>query len=243
MIAFLNIFIPLLISHTLIDFYCQPLSWVKDKEKKGWRSHKLVHHAILHSAAACIVMLIFTADILSVVTLVSVIAISHWAIDLMKVMLGKKLRYLIMDQLLHVAILALLAMHASAYDINVALTSISSAITPKYMIIALAYLLVLKPSSILISTILAKYSPIEAGENKGLLSGGELIGYLERLLILTFVIKGQFVVIGFILAAKSIFRFGDLNNAKHRNLTEYVLLGSLLSVTITSFLGLLVTLK
>ena len=35
--------------------------------------------------------------------------------------------------------------------------------------------------------------------------------------------------IGFLLAAKSVFRFGDLNNSKDRNLTEYVLIGTLLS--------------
>ena len=38
--------------------------------------------------------------------------------------------------------------------------------------------------------------------------------------------------IGFLLAAKSIFRFGDLNKAREIKITEYVLLGTLASFTI-----------
>ena len=37
---------------------------------------------------------------------------------------------------------------------------------------------------------------------------------------------------GFLLAAKSVFRFGDLNKAKEIKITEYVLLGTLASFTI-----------
>ena len=43
---------------------------------------------------------------------------------------------------------------------------------------------------------------------------GEWIGYIERVLILTFVITGNIEAVGFLLAAKSVFRFDDLNKAK-----------------------------
>jgi hypothetical protein len=51
---------------------------------------------------------------------------------------------------------------------------------------------------------------------------------------------GYFDAIGFLLAAKSIFRFGDLKEAKDRKLTEYVLIGTLLSFGIALLIGLLV---
>jgi hypothetical protein len=51
---------------------------------------------------------------------------------------------------------------------------------------------------------------------------------------------GHFDAIGFLLAAKSIFRFGDLKEAKDRKLTEYVLIGTLLSFGIALLIGLLV---
>ena len=42
------------------------------------------------------------------------------------------------------------------------------------------------------------------------------------------------------LAAKSIFRFGDLRQSDDKMRTEYVLLGTLFSFTLTIMLGLLV---
>src|SRR5690554_4823840 len=68
---------------------------------------------------------------------------------------------------------------------------------------------------------------------------GKYIGVLERLFILGFVIGNFWEGIGFLLAAKSIFRFGDLNNAKERHLTEYVLIGTLLSFGAAILIGLL----
>jgi hypothetical protein len=63
---------------------------------------------------------------------------------------------------------------------------------------------------------------------------------LERLLIYCFILTGHFEAIGFLLAAKSIFRFGDLKEAQDRKLTEYVLIGTLLSFGIAIATGLLV---
>lgn len=68
-----------------------------------------------------------------------------------------------------------------------------------------------------------------------------MIGYLERLLILTFTLVGSYSAVGFVLAAKSIFRFGELNKSADRSMTEYVLIGSLVSVVITILIGTLVS--
>ena len=45
--------------------------------------------------------------------------------------------------------------------------------------------------------------------------------------------------VGFLLAAKSVFRFGDLKEKNDHKMTEYVMIGTLLSVTITLFIGCL----
>ena len=52
---------------------------------------------------------------------------------------------------------------------------------------------------------------------------------LERLFIFSFIILNYWEGIGFLLAAKSVFRFGDLSKTEDRNLTEYILIGTLLS--------------
>ena len=69
-------------------------------------------------------------------------------------------------------------------------------------------------------------------QSQGMPFAGAWIGYIERVLILTFVITDNIEGVGFLLAAKSIFRFGDLNKTREIKITEYVLLGTLASFTI-----------
>jgi len=52
-----------------------------------------------------------------------------------------------------------------------------------------------------------------------------------------FIISGHWEGVGFLLAAKSIFRFGDLKGAGERTLTEYVLIGTLLSFGLAMLVG------
>lgn len=68
-------------------------------------------------------------------------------------------------------------------------------------------------------------------------NAGKWIGYLERILILTFILTSNIEGIGFLLAAKSVFRFGELNKTKDIKITEYVLIGTFASFTIAILLG------
>lgn len=67
-------------------------------------------------------------------------------------------------------------------------------------------------------------------------NAGKLIGILERILVLTFVIIGKLEIVGFLIAAKSILRYKDTNTIK----TEYVLIGTMLSFGIAIMIGLLI---
>ena len=69
------------------------------------------------------------------------------------------------------------------------------------------------------------------------LSRGKLIGYIERLLVISLTIVGAYPSIAFIIAAKSIARFKQLED---RNWAEYFLLGTLSSIFLGLMLGLLV---
>ena len=57
----------------------------------------------------------------------------------------------------------------------------------------------------------------------------------------SFVLIGNIESVGFLLAAKSVFRFGELNKAKEIRTTEYVLIGTLASFTIAILTGLAVS--
>jgi len=91
-------------------------------------------------------------------------------------------------------------------------------------------LILTQPFSIAIKIFISKWTPYrEEKENDSLEDAGQYIGYLERILVFIFIISNHWEAVGFLIAAKSIFRFGDLKESKERKLTEYVLIGTLLS--------------
>ena len=112
----------------------------------------------------------------------------------------------------------------------------------KIWVIIAAYLVIIWPSSVLINKITEKWrrdiSEKEGAEkDKSLENAGRWIGWLERFLILTFVLLQQYAAIGLLVAAKSIFRFSE-----SRKVGEYVLIGTLLSFAIAIIVGLIASL-
>lgn len=66
---------------------------------------------------------------------------------------------------------------------------------------------------------------------------GRIIGYLERLMFFFFVVHAQYTVLGFVISAKTIARFKDLDD---RNFAEYFIVGTMLSVTVAGAIGMLI---
>jgi small-conductance mechanosensitive channel len=73
----------------------------------------------------------------------------------------------------------------------------------------------------------------------GFIAGGRTIGRYERLLVFIMVLTSSPIAIGFLIAAKSIFRFGDLTDTRNRQKAEYILLGTLMSFTFAVIVSLL----
>ena len=243
MLNFFGVLIPFLLIHIICDFYLQSNKWVEEKKTHTYRSSVLYLHSLLHGIALIIPALVLGTHWRSIVCLVTIVAISHFVIDLWKVKTvnGDKFSYFIIDQTLHVLVLAIIAFHMTGgLTID---TILQNENFSNCIMIIFGYLLILKPTSIVIGSVLQKYPISDTNTNNiginGLVAGGELIGYLERVLILTFTLVGSYAAVGFVLAAKSIFRFGELNKSNDRGMTEYVLIGSLLSVVITTLVGTL----
>lgn len=68
-----------------------------------------------------------------------------------------------------------------------------------------------------------------APSSRGFPDGGAVIGRLERLLIYVFVMAGELSAVGFLVAAKGVFRFGELSNQDNRLEAEYIIIGTLAS--------------
>ena len=89
----------------------------------------------------------------------------------------------------------------------------------------------------LVRRTVAPYVSALGETNKGLPNAGQLIGQLERFLIVLFVISGNLTGVGFLLTAKSVFRFGDIKDDDTQRRTEYYLIGSLASFAFAIVVG------
>ncbi len=154
-------------------------------------------------------------------------------IDIAKIFSHKGLWSFLLDQAAHVAILATVAFCFNAPKLPIQLVDCSE--TFSIPLFLLAILLSTKPANILIKLVLEKYQIGESQSCENIKNAGALIGGLERILTIIFVVIGQYEAIGFIIAAKSILRFKDTDTAK----TEYVLAGTFLSFGIALLCGLM----
>lgn len=220
----------LILAHLLGDFLLQPTAWVMHKEKKKAKSPALYLHLLVHGVLI-LTLLGFGFWILAIV-----LTILHGLVDLTKLYFQKsatKTAWFFIDQLAHfISILGIWWLFFRP--------EISLEWSPSSWIYATALLLITQVAGIAIQVGLSNWSKdLDLSQESSLKNAGKYIGILERLFVFAFVILGKWEAIGFLLAAKSVFRFGDLRKAKDRKLTEYILIGTLLSFGISIGIGIL----
>ncbi|HKL32528.1 MAG TPA: DUF3307 domain-containing protein, partial [Tangfeifania sp.] len=199
-------------------------SWVQHKRENGWKSKKL----ILHAGLASLLPVLFTFQ-LNLWWFFPIIIVLHFIIDFLKSKLPDTIPAFLIDQLLHVAVLWGLAFYATDAVISESLN--------RLWIYATGLVLVTNPIGIFTGLFLNAVIPDKNKKNKHDISAW--IGILERILILIFILAGQFTAIGFLIAAKSIFRFNDTREDGNKK-AEYFLLGTLISFTLAIVIGLLI---
>ncbi len=242
-----TLLLSLILAHLVADFFLQPNHWVKARNQQHWRAGVLYYHGAIHFALNFFIIAFwqyFTwSTIGSALAWSLLLAGSHILIDLAK-SYKTGIRYFITDQLLHLIII--ITIWSTLTDTPLSLSSLFIwATEPEKLLLLLAYLLLLKPASVLISLILEKIARPENKmsankDNYNSPTAGNLIGLVERVLVLTLILIEQYSAVGLVIAAKSVLRFNDLRNVKDKAQTEYVLLGSLLSFTLTLLVALAV---
>ena len=219
----LNFLLILVLAHLLGDFVFQPDSWVKNKRQKLLKSKYLYLHILIHLA-----LLILLTQFQSKYFLgIFIIASSHFIIDVVKLYVEQKFNskiWFFIDQLLHLIVIAVVVKSYFDYQISLEILFETKTLMLLVCLALLSYV-----SAILLKIILAKWDFRTAAQKNETNSAGTYIGILERLFIFTFVCLNFWSGIGFLLAAKSIFRFGDLKESKDIKLTEYILIGTLFS--------------
>ncbi len=224
------VLVKLFLAHLIGDFILQPNSWVQAKEAKKLRAWQLYSHVLIH---ALLTALLLRRE--STWAVIGMLFVTHLVIDTGKILLqnkkNKRLLFFI-DQLLHLLSLAIIYITLLHKNRPIDLSWLSSDL--RILQLTCIVLLTL-PASVTIKTIISTWTPTSQKDNNkkaiadSLQSAGLYIGIIERLFVFAFTVAGHWEVIGFLLAAKSIFRFGDLRSSTERKLTEYVLIGTLLS--------------
>lgn len=179
---------------------------------------------------------------------------SHAAIDLVKwkaqgVLLNKnsdcesrnqEAWLFFIDQAVHVLciILVLLTMPLeTAYSGYSGITqTVSMVMVRNVAAVVLIVLFLCKPASIMVRIVLRCVQQDDEQEKSGIEKAGTAIGMLERLIIATFTLCGQPAAIAFVIAAKSLARFKQLES---QAFAERYLVGTLLSsfLALTASLG------
>ncbi len=253
----------LLCGHLIGDFYLQPQVLVERKNRKLF--FLLLQGSIYALAVLAMVLPVMGGRVFIAFLLIFA---SHLLIDFLKGRLslskGKfgilKKNMFVVDQTIHVIIVAAAAQLCAAGG-QIPLNAYGNALVDVYdgLLVKLSpvellryifvFLLIGKPSNILIREINKKGNIKKPDSTDGLIAGelkqnpseyqnaGKIIGILERILIVVMVLLKQYAAIGLVFTAKSITRYDKIS--KEPSFAEYYLVGTLLSVTVALLGGLL----
>lgn len=226
----LTLLLKLLACHFIGDFVFQPSRWVYHKTQFKFKSIYLYLHILVHALLLCL----FLYNDPLIPSIVIIIPLSHLIID------GLKLHYqykwgpnfaFVADQIAHLTMILLFVRYHYTFSWNI----FSLITTNAHLLLVLSLVLLTYFSSVIIKLLLGKWRLDETVTNEA----GKYIGILERLFVFAFIVLDFWPGIGFLIAAKSVFRFSDLNNARDRNLTEYIVIGTFLSFGIAMLIALI----
>lgn len=230
-ISLTQILLPLLAAHFLGDFIFQTDKDVQNKKKY------LVFAKHIFVVAILSYLLV---GIWNCYEIPLVILISHLIIDLIKKSSRNDTLVLFtLDQLAHYLVIVLLSFYMMNKIENTHLSLYWNDLFGndylKLLTIIISSIMITKFSSIIITYIIRPFQmkifKVENDNQQGIKTG-RIIGYLERIIILILFLADLPTIVGFLITAKSILRYGEIKNNEDKMVVEYVLIGTLLSFSI-----------
>jgi hypothetical protein len=217
------IFWKILLAHALADFVFQPESIA---ENKGKIATLLVHALIFFLLSVIILLPNFSYE---TITALACLALFHGFVDYLKNLIQKAIPkshwlYFLGDQALHVLGIGVV---------------VSTYWSRPYLFLFVSLFVVIVFGGGFFTGVLCRgfLGRLESEKRPGIARAGRYIGILERSLVLTSVLFGKMEFIGYIFAAKSIARYPEMKDGAH--FAEYYLIGTLTSISIAFFGGLL----
>lgn len=220
----------LILAHLATDFLLQPTAWIESR-KKG---HFASVHLYLHCLVTAIVAALLIGPRYWPVALI--IFITHLLIDGWKSYQKETVKYFLIDQALHLAVI-IGCWYAVFFNLGDVRSMAQKLNTKNLWILATAFVFVTQPAGILIGQLTKKWRA-QIPDSDSLGNAGKWIGVIERVLILALVINHQYASVGLLLTAKSLLRFNEPNRLEVK--TEYLLIGTLISFGLAVLTGFVV---
>lgn len=225
------VFALLAAGHLLADFVFQSRAMVEGKRRElRW----LLVHGLEVLLVQSLVLLPFCPAWRAAEAVLAV-AVAHVGIDWLKARteqrFGRRLLWFALDQLAHAGVLW--AAHLWSAADGVPLSRLAPPNLERLAWIAGLYAFNVNGGSAIVSAVL---EGLRAGSKAEGARAGHVIGILERMAMLTLVWLGEWSALGFVLAAKSVARFKELEN---REFAETYLVGTLTSFLVAGASGLL----
>jgi hypothetical protein len=224
--------VKMLLSHLVTDFILQPRKWITSRKKHHFASGYLY----LHGLVTALVAWIITGWQYWPVAII--LFISHIIIDGWKSYQKETPSYFLIDQCLHLVVIASCwyFIFFKPADLITYWNLLNN--NTNFWIISTAFIFLSFPAGIMIGQLTKKWRD-QLPNSEGLANAGKWIGIIERIIILIFVLLNQYEAIGLLIAAKGIVRFNENNRPEIK--TEYLLIGTLISIALAVITGILVT--
>lgn len=220
----------LVLSHLLTDFILQPKSWVEQRNRKHFASPKLYLHALVTG----IVALLFIGVQYWAVAVF--IGLTHLLIDGWKSYRKDNIVYFLTDQFLHLAIIVISWLYSFFSWEDLRSLAATSHLNSRFWLLLTGYVILTTPAGILIGQMTKGWRE-KISNPETLANAGKWIGIIERTIVFLLVLLGQYPAISLLIAAKGIIRFSEKDRPEVK--TEYLVIGTLLSIAIAMTVGII----
>ncbi|MFM2483869.1 hypothetical protein [Celerinatantimonas yamalensis] len=229
----------LLLAYLVIYFYLWPQQWQPGISQPYRSLRKLLLCGLALACVNALLVGLWGGSLLESVGFGVISALCWWLLNYCFSYNGNRLYGFLAVQLCYLCVLLAICQWVTGF-----IQSWHVAYWSNYhqLVVLIGYLVIFKPTSVAIAMLLVPWNgefndddAHRAASLPSLPLAGQLIGYLERAITLTFILNYQFAAIGWVLGAKSIFHFGELKNTQNNKLTEYIMVGTLASFAMTSF--------
>lgn len=232
------IFLKLYLSHLVADFLLQP-----DRVAKNKRSPRaLLAHSGIHVATSLVIVNVDLS--VRIALAIILLAIAHALCDYLKARFTRdEWAAFTIDQLVHLLFVAIAAVWLTSDGLAQMTTVLRSTLSSTRLYLVLCvYIAVVFGGGYFVQKVTSYFmhkiddAVVEA--KPGLPAAGKYIGWLERSLIVTFLITGNPQGIGLLIAAKALARYPEIKEDTKGHFAEYFLIGTLTSVSLALLAGL-----